>query len=218
MNSNPETIAKISVNVAIVALLAISAITGWRKGFGAVIFSCFRWLICIAGAFFASYPLKDFLIDKTDLQTALMAHVKTTLGSSNSGSSFFSAIPQQVRGVFESYSASSKMASTMADTLMSIIAFLLAFIILIVVTKLFEFALSRKKKDDAIGIINGLLGGAFGLIRGVFVVGLILLALFPVLTFADPEAASPIVNGIRQSEVAALLYDHNPITMLLQMF
>lgn len=211
-------ISKICVNVAIIALLGISAITGWRKGFAAIIFSCFRWLICIVASVFLSYPLKDLIIEKTDLQEALMSHVKTTLTSSITGSSFFSALPQQLRGTFESYNATVKMATSMTDTLLSVIAFLLVFIVLIIVTKLFEMALSHKKKDDPVGVMNGLLGGAMGLLRGVFIVSIIMLALFPLLSFADPRAASPIVNGIRQSEIAALFYDHNPITMLFQMF
>ena len=220
MNSNPETIAKICVNVVLIALVAISAVRGWRKGLAGVIFSCFRWLICIVGAIFAAFPVRDFLAEKTSIDDSIVAHVKSTMGSALTGSSFFSAAPVQLKNVFATYQQSTavKVANTMSDTLMNVIAFLLSFIIFIIITKLFALAINHKKDSGPIGLANAFFGGCFGLLRGAFIVGIVMLALFPLLSFADPRAISPIVNGIRQSEIASLLYDYNPILMVFQMF
>ena len=222
MNSSPEAIAKLCVNTVLIALVAISAVRGWRRGLAAVIFSCFRWIICIGGASFAAFPIKNYLIERTTIDEEIMAHVKSTMTSSITGSSFFMAMPEQLRGVFATYqqNASIKIATTTSETLLKVISFLFAFLVLIIVTKLFALgikALSKKKKGP-VGLFNAFLGGCFGLLRGVFIVSLAMLALFPLLSFADPRAVSPIVNGIRESEIAGLLYDNNPILMLFQMF
>ena len=220
MNSSPETVAKICVNIVLIALVAISAVRGWRKGLAGVIFSCFRWFICIIGSIFAAFPVRDFLIEKSSIDEVIATHVKGTLSSVATGSSFFSAAPSQLKNAFVTYqqSTATKVANSMSDTLMKVIAFLLSFIILIIITKLFALALNHKKKKGPIGLANAFLGGCFGLLRGVFIISIVMLALFPLLSFADPRAISPIVNGIRQSEVAALFYDNNPILIVFQMF
>ncbi len=220
MNSSPELVAKICINIVLIALVAISTIRGWRRGIASVIFSCFRWLICIAGSAFAAFPVMDFLIKKTAIDDSIMTHVKATMSSSLTGSSFFLAVPAQLRSVFDTYQQNTaiKVATSMSETLMKVIAFLISFVILIIVTKLFAIAINHFQKKGPIGLVNSFFGGVFGLLRGVFVVSLVMLALFPLLSFADPRAISPIVNGIRQSEIASLLYDYNPILMVFQMF
>ena len=220
MSGNPENLAKLCIDVVIIALIGISAVMGWRKGLASVVFSCFRWLICIGGAVLASYPVKWFLKEQTGIDEAIMTHVKTTMTSSITGSSFFIAVPEQLKGTFSTYeqTATYKVANTMSETLISVLAFLLSFIVLILITKLFSFALTHRRKRGPIGFFNGFLGACFGVLRGVFIISILMLALFPLLSFADPRAASPIVSGIRQSTLAQLFYDNNPITMLFQMF
>ncbi len=223
MNGSPETIAKVCVNILLIALVAISAIHGWRKGFASVVLSCFRWVICIVGAIFATFPVRDYIVDKTSIDDVILGHVKDTMNSSITGSSFFAAIPEQIRGTFSTYqqSAAVRIATSMSDTMMKVLAFLVSLVALIVLTKLLAILidlLSKKKEKGAIGLFNAFMGGVFGLLRGIFIVSIVMLALFPALSFADPRALSPIVNGIRQSEIAGLFYDNNPLLLLFQMF
>ena len=130
------------------------------------------------------------------------------------------SLPAQLRGMVTEYQqgAALKMTGSLTTTFISIIAFIIIFLGSMIVIKLLIFALSKKDKDDAIGIINGFFGACMGLVRGAFAVCLVMLALFPILTYLDPNAASPIVAGIRESFVAKLLYDHNPISMVFDMF
>ena len=222
MSSNPEIIAKICVNVLLIAIVAISTIHGWKKGFASVILSCLRWFICVVGAFFAAFPVRDYLNKNTSIDDSILSHIKSTLNSSVTGSSFFAALPDQLKGTFSTYqqSASNSLSTSMADTMMMVLAFLLSLIVLVILTKLLQIGVNAlsKDKDNVIGIFNAMMGGLFGLLRGALIVGIIMLALFPLLSFTDPRAISPIVNGIRQSEIASIFYDHNPLLMLFQMF
>lgn len=220
MTNSPENIARICIDVVMAILVLISAIRGWRKGLAAVILSCFRWLICIAVALIGAFPFSKILTENTGIKALVENRISSTLSSPTKGGSFFMALPEQLRGLVTEYqqSAALKMTDNLTSTFISVISFLIIFLASMIVIKLLIFALSKKDKDDAIGIINGFFGACMGLIRGGFVVCLVMLALFPLLTFLDPNATSPIVAGIRESYVANLLYDHNPITMVFDMF
>lgn len=218
MNTSPEFIARICVDVLILALLFISGIAGWRKGIAAVIFSCFRWLICIVVALVGTGPAKALLIEKTSLDETIISNVKSTLTSNVLGSSFISVLPEQVHNSPGIQDIAGKAVSNISDLIMSVIAFLIVFLGIIIITKLISIALESRNKDTPIGFINGFFGFCFGVLRGVFIVGIIMLALLPLIGFIDPRAATPIVSGIRQSQLASLFYDHNPITMIFEMF
>lgn len=220
MGSSPETTARICFDIIIVCIFGLSCVLGWKKGLGAVVFSCFRWLICMGVAIIGAYPVRNFLMDHTGLYKSLHSHMEITMNSPLTGNSFFQALPEQIRNSVSSFSESAvqKIADTAAGTTMLVISFFIILIFLLVITKLILLFLENKDKDSAIGFINGLLGFVFGAVRGIIIVCIIMLALYPILSFIDPEAATPVVSGIRQSQIMGLLYDHNPISLFFDMF
>ena len=220
MGGSPESTARICFDIIIVCVFGLSCVLGWRKGLGAVVFSCFRWLICMGLSVIGAYPVKNFLLEHTGLYDSLHSHMEITMNSPLTGNSFFQALPVQVRNSVSEFSnaAVKKIADTAADTTMLVISFFIILIFLLVITKLILIVLENKDKDDAIGFINGFLGFCFGAVRGVLIVCVIMLALFPILSFIDPEAATPVVSGIRQSMIMGLLYYHNPIGLFFDMF
>lgn len=220
MGGSPEATARICFDIILICIFGLSCILGWRKGLGAVVFSCFRWLFCMGLSVIGAYPVKNYLLEHTELYESLHSHMEITMSSPLTGNSFFQALPIQVRSSISEFSntAVKKIADTAADTTMLVISFFIILIFLLVITKLILIVLENKDKDDAIGFINGFLGFCFGAVRGVLIVCVIMLALFPLLGFIDPEAATPVVSGIRQSVIMGLLYDHNPISLFFDMF
>ena len=215
-----ETTARICFDIIIFCIFGLSCVLGWRKGLAAVIFSTFRWIICMVVAVIGAYPVRDFLIENTKMYTSIHSHLETTMGSPLTGSSFFDALPIQIKNTFSEYTtdAAKRLADVATDTIMLVASFFLILITLLVITKLLLMVLENKDKDDVIGFINGFLGFCFGAVRGALVVCAIMLALFPILSMVDPEAATPVVAGIRQSMLMGLLYDHNPISLFFDMF
>lgn len=220
MGGSPEATARICFDIILICIFGLSCILGWRKGLGAVVFSCFRWLICMGLSVIGAYPVKNFLIEHTGMYDSIHSHMEITMSSPLTGSAFFMALPEQIRNSFTEFSeaAVKRIADTATDTTMLVIAFFIILIFLLVITKLILMVLENKDKDDPIGFINGLLGFCFGAVRGVLILCVIMLALFPLLGFIDPEAATPVVSGIRQSVIMGLLYDHNPISLFFDMF
>lgn len=220
MEVTAASIARISFDIIIVCIFLLSGIMGWRKGLGAVILSTFRWLICIAVSIIGAYPVKTFLINHTGLDESIHSHIETTMTSPLTGNAFFDAIPTQFKSVFRDYTenAAKRVADITSDTIMLVIAFLIILVLLLVITKLLVMVLENKDKDDPIGFINGLLGFLFGAVRAALAICVLMLAFFPLLSVIDPEAVSPVVSGIRESYIASLLYDHNPISLFFEMF
>ena len=217
---SPETIARICVDILIVAIIGLSAVLGWRKGLAAVIFSCFRWLICIVVCFVAAAPFQDFLTDKTGLDDSIYNHVKSTLSTTLSGNYFFAAMPEQIQGTATTYqqNMAEQVAISVSDVLTRIVSFLILFLIVIIITGIIEWLLERKDDDSPIGYVNGFLGLCFGILRGVLIVSILMLGVFALIGFANPAAVTPIVSGIRSSYLAGLFYDSNPLIMLFEMF
>lgn len=220
MGSNPEVFARVCIDIIVVAIIGLSAIMGWRRGLASVVFSCFRWMICVMAAVFGAYPAKEFLAEKTGLQDTISLQIKSSMNSSVTGNALFETLPEQVTNPFVEYqqNVSARIANSIADTIFTAVAFLLVLLVLIFVTKFFAIALSYNRKKGPIGIINSIFGGAFGLLRGVLLISIVMLALFPILGCADPRAVEPVVAGVRESFFGNLFYDHNPLIMLFEMF
>ena len=142
------------------------------------------------------------------------------MASPLTGTSFFEALPVQIKNTFSEFTsdAANRLADIATDTIMLVASFFLILITILVLTKLLLMVLENKDKDDVIGVVNGFFGFVFGAVRGGLIVCAIMLALFPILSMVDPEAATPVVAGIRQSMLMGLLYDHNPISLFFDMF
>ena len=220
MEMSSETMARVCFDVIIVCIFGLSCVLGWKKGLAAVIFSTFRWVICMAVSVIGAYPVRDFLIENTKMYNSIHSHLEATMASPVTGSSFFNALPTQLKNTFSDFTtdAAKRLADISTDTIMLVASFFLILITLLVMTKLLLLVLENKDKDDVIGFINGFFGFVFGAVRGALIVCAIMLALFPILSMIDPEAATPVVAGIRQSMIMGLLYDHNPISLFFEMF
>lgn len=206
------------VNVAICCVILISAVFGWRKGFAASAFSCIRWFLCMGVSIFAAGPCRNLLVERTGIDESISSHITSVFDSADS-SSFFAVIPQQFATNFATLTEETlpKYARIISETLLLIVSFFVILLVLLLLTKLVEKALESKDKDDPIGFINGLFGFVFGALRGVFVISLLIMLLFPLLSFVDPDGSSPLVDNLRNSYIASLLYDNNPISMVLEL-
>ena len=206
-------------DIFILVIILISGVFGWKKGIAAAIFSIFRWVICLVAALFGAAPLQAYIDGRFNLTERFVDRLVTTLTGAVTGRTYYKSIPLQLQKSIESFTQETavKTATSLADTMLHILAFLFIFCVLALITALIGKLLSRKDKDDPIGFFNGLFGFFFGLARGVILVGLVMLLLFPVMGWVAPSTAATVADNIRQSHFAVILYDHNPITMFLRL-
>lgn len=206
-------------DIFLLVIILISGVFGWKKGLAAAIFSIFRWVICLVAALFGAAPLQGYIDAKFNITGRFVDKLVTTLSGAVTGRTYYKSIPLQLQKSIENFTQETavKTATQLADTMMHIMMFLLIFLVLAFITAMIGKLLSRKDKDDPIGFFNGLFGFIFGLFRGVILIGLVMLLLFPVLSWVSPSTAATVAENIRLSHFAVILYDHNPITMFLRL-
>jgi len=206
-------------DIFLLVIILISGVFGWRRGLAAAIFSIFRWVICLGVALIGSAPAQAYLDARFGITERIVDKLVTTLTAAVTGRTYYKSIPLQLQKSIENFTQETalKTATQLADTIMHILVFILIFVVLAAITALIGRLLTRKSKDDPIGFFNGAFGFIFGLFRGVILVGLVMLLLFPVMSWVSPSTAATVADNIRQSHFAVILYDHNPITMFLRL-
>ena len=206
-------------DIFLLVIILISGVFGWRRGLAAAIFSIFRWFICLGVALFGAAPAQAYLDAKFGITERIVDKLVTTLTAAVTGRTYYQSIPAQLQKSIQNFTQETavKTATQLADTMLHIVVFILIFVVLAAITALIGRLLSRKDKDDPIGFFNGVFGFIFGLARGVILVAIVMLLLFPALSWVSPSTAATVAENIRQSHFAVILYDHNPITMFLRL-
>lgn len=210
-------IGSLVVDVIIVFTIMISLALGWSKGFLASVFSFVRWIICIIASLFLANPAKDWLCQHTGLDTSITTRLTNAIASALENNTLFSFVPEHFRlGITEAtQETAARILGPVVDTIILTVSFSIILAILLILTKLLVMVLESKDKDDAIGFFNGLFGSVFGFLRGLLIVSLIMLILFPIFSFFDPDSTSSLLDAINQSLIGSILYNQNPLTIIL---
>ena len=209
----PSTI----VDVAIVFIILLSGAAGWSKGFLASVFSFVRWIACIVASIFLAQPVKDWLCAHTGIDNLVTTHVSDAISSVVKNNSLFAFVPEHFRQSLSDVTAetASRIMAPLISFLLVTVAFAIILALLLLITKLLVLILENKDKDSTIGFFNGLFGSVFGLLRGLLLISILMLVLFPFMSFLDPGSTSPLIMGINQSLLGNILYNHNPLTIIL---
>ncbi|MGI6177200.1 MAG: CvpA family protein [Eubacterium sp.] len=211
------------IDIAILFVIVLSAILGWRKGILATLFSFVRWLICILVAVFGASSLCNFFYAKTDLPESLSIHIENSIAFTVSNTKLQSVLPDAFKNM--AADASIQTAEAIGDKLAKVLMLIFCFFIVLIIAAIITGIILRilehygkHKKSNPIGLMNGILGGVFGLFRGVIIVSVIMLLFIPFVTNIDPDASKPMVSAIRNSYLGGFFYDKNPITTLLEKY
>lgn len=209
--------ASMMVDIAIVFTIMISLALGWSKGFLASVFSFVRWIVCIIASLFLANPAKTWLCLHTGMDESITSHLTEAISSALANNTLFSFVPEHFRmGITDATQATAtRLIGSVVDTLILTVSFIIILVLLLILTKLLVMVLENKDKDDPIGFINGLCGSVFGFLRGLLIVSLVMLILFPILSLFSADSASPLLEAINQSLIGSILYNQNPLTIIL---
>ncbi len=211
------------IDIAILFVIVLSAVLGWRKGIFATLFSFLRWLICIVAAVLLASPLCNLFYAKTKIPDSLSIRIENSIAFAVSSTKLQNVLPKIFSSMAKdaSIQTAEAIGDKLARVLMLIFCFFIVLIIAAIVTKIILKILEhfgKHKKDNPLGFTNGLLGGVFGLFRGIMIVSVIMLLLIPFVTSIDPDAAKSVVSAVRKSYLGGYFYDKNPITLLLEKY
>ena len=234
-----NSVVGITIDVLIVALVAIFALIGLRKGFFKSVLSMISTLVVIIISIIFASPLAK-LINKIYDFTGLLAG-KLCSGIASMGSFYSEAIPEGVSGkdhvnsipsstngflkklmsyVLEPLSAGDVQGSTVADIvsgafasiIVTIVAGILLFILIKIVLSIASRLFENITRNRVFGGLNKLLGFAFGAVKGfiIVVVFAIVLTLLTVVPLVNTKI-SPIIQD--NTKIARPIYNYTDEVM-----
>ena len=226
--------AGIAIDVLIVALIAVFALIGFKKGFFKSVLSMVSTLVVIIVSVLCASPVAK-LINKIYDFTGLIAG-KLCKGIASMGAFYSQTIPEGVSGqdlvnnipsstngflkklmshVLKPLSAGDVEGATVADIvsgafasiIMTIIAGILLFILIKIIIALASRLFDNITRNRVFGVTNKLFGLAFGAAKGFIIVIIfaIVMTLLTVIPFVNNKV-SPILQD--HSKIARPIYNY----------
>lgn len=203
-------------DIAVITVLLASALIGWHRGILLTLYGFVRLFLCLVIALFSAKPVTAWIAASSQVDESLTSHIKTIIFSGDQNSVFLSWVPVYLKKMLPDKpdAGAALMAKSLADILLLVFVFLALLLILFFLSGIAAKMLENNGSGP-ISTVNGILGFAFGLLRGVIIVGVLLLILFPAFSLADPAWGTAILEGIRGSFLASAFYSYNPIIRFL---
>lgn len=222
------------LEIIVLAIIAVSALAGYYRGFLRVMYSIVSWIIILVFVAFATPHLTDFLENNTRLKTNIqircvdylenMAEEKILQGVEDYNTSAETPIPDSIMediagsaaSVFGGILADGGIYKEMADKIAHFIIEGIAFFITMIIVGIFTFAISRMLNlASRIPVIKGpnkLLGAVAGGLKGLVLVWL----LFYVISLcAAGGFGEEILQYVEKSPFLSFLYEKNILFLIL---
>lgn len=205
------------LDICLGIILLLSVILGYRKGFTEAFLHTIGWILAIVLGFVWTPAVAAFLRGNTGLEESLQAILNERLAAGGGQEGLLSGIPEILSDYFSD--AMSVIQSNTVDNLTDIIITILALLCIIILIKLIFFLItllfSKRKRSGIIAFSDGMLGLAFGAVKGLLLICILLAFFLPVANFLQSEA---LLDQLYSSTYAIRIYNNNPIFLLTQIF
>ncbi len=205
------------LDICLGIILLLSVILGYRKGFTEAFLHTIGWILAIVLGFVWTPAVAAFLRGNTGLEESLQAILNERLAAGGGQEGLLSGIPEILSDYFSD--AMSVIQSNTVDNLTDIIITILALLCIIILIKLIFFLItllfSKRKRSGIIAFSDGMLGLAFGAVKGLLLICILLAFFLPVANFLQSEA---LLGQLYSSTYAIRIYNNNPIFLLTQIF
>ena len=205
------------MDIAIAAIILLSAVFGFISGFVKTFLHTVGWILSIVLGFIWYPQLKTFLIDHTNYYESMRDTVGGRLDAA-AGSAItdtFENIPEILERAF--IAASETLTTSLADTITNLFFSIVSLIAIVALIKLLFWILiqlfSKTKNDGFTGFVDGVMGFAFGFVKGLLLVLILMALMVPISNFADTTF---FTDAIAQSQAGKILYNANPILLFVR--
>ena len=208
-----------AIDITICIIVFISAVCYAHIGFTRTVISTVQWVLCIVCGLFFADDIRD-LIYKTGIGKGMENSIASALSEKAEEAGIFQSIPaffRNLAGNAADYSAK-QTAISITSIILTVFAFLAIIfgikIVLFVITHL----LSKKYHDGPVAFIDSAGGLILGVALGVLYVFIALAVLVLVLHFLPDSTSDQVLKYLDSSYFSGILYDNNPLLMLLDLF
>lgn len=183
------------LDILIIAIVLLCSFLGFKKGFAYTFIHTAGWIMAVMLAFILTDKFKAILENTSFAQQHIPEYPSSDM------------IPEILRGTFMGFTH---------EIVLSIVTFLILFIIIKLILSLLLFIYTRSIGGGFTGFIDGTLGLALGMLKGIIFVYIILLICVPIAETLMPDMVSTIDGILQSSQLAEDLYNNNPFILLLE--
>lgn len=208
---------RLVIDIILFSILVVIMAISYRNGFISTFLHLVGWIISISCGFFFSPRVKEYLISKDYFYTSINDKLLDKMPQGSTQGSFESGGIPNLVGNFAN-NVTNTVSANIASSLTELIMVIISFLIVVILVKLFLYFItiifSKKNRKGPTGLIDGLLGLAFGFFKGMIVLYIILAIMIPVINLASPENTFAILTSLDSSVLAKDLYNNNPLLLL----
>ncbi len=206
------------LDFAAAIILIICIIRGEKRGVIETFASAFGWIFSLFFTMAYSPVLAQYLTENTPLKgivsdftmTQVRSMVKEAAGTT--GSAAASDLPAIIADALAN-AASGRLeeiarpvADSLADTFISVLAFVLMMFVVKLILRFFEKLIKKLHKAKTVGTVDGILGMAFGVIKGAAIVYFLMAVL---ILAASLTAYEPLIEVLQTSVAVDTFNSHN---------
>ena len=196
-------------------ILLVSCILGFRKGFAVTFFHTLSWVVSVILAFLWTPKVNDFLRTETELYDNVLNRLtdKLRLEPATTADSVFAQFPELIRDAIATAAntVTDSLAGGLADALFSLLSFLLVILLVKLVFLLLSSIFSHKDRGGFLGWLDHMAGLAFGTIKGMILICVLVAALVP----ANNLLGGHWINDqLEESVVTQYIYESNPLFVI----
>ena len=237
-------VLSIILDVAVVILLVKVVISSGKKGFARSILDVIGYVVAIFAAYYLSMLLSNVLYSiffKTSVETAIQNNLPIIKSAASvteavqsvleSISGFFAGLISlfgvNAASVIESVPEANMLtAATSAEeianmtvkpvfvSIVTVLLFLIVFAICLRILKKISFSINEFLASSFVGPVNMVLGGAFGLAKGVLITIILTTIVGLFMEVSDSSFAQAIGNAVSDTYVLRFLFNLNPFVNL----
>lgn len=185
------------IDILIAAVILLSMISGYRRGFLGTFLRTFGWLISAAGAWLAMPYISVFLAEHTGIYDAVRDRAAAIL-TPDKENFFLNLFNTGTDSLIDE--ASDYIAQLSFSVLVFTAALFIIRIIISVVSHAFD-----NDGDSVIGFINAAAGMFIGFLRGVLISLILTALLFPALSLLNEDRADILSEQIDNSKSVSVI-------------
>ncbi len=205
------------MDIAIAAVILLSAICGFRSGFVKTFLHTIGWIASIILGFIWYPQLNSFLQEHTNYYNSMRSNVSHRLSDAagNAVADNFSSIPDILQRTVAT--ATRTLSDSLADSITHLFFSIVSLVIVVAAIKfvfwIFIQLFSKTKNEGFTGFVDSALGLGFGALKGILLILVLMALLVPISNFADTTF---FTDSIASSTVASLLYNANPLLLFIR--
>jgi uncharacterized membrane protein required for colicin V production len=206
----------ILVDLVVVAILILNIIIGYKKGLVNAIFSICAFLIAIAATFILYKPVSNIIINNTEIEQKIKEVIinnnTNEENTQNKEDSEKTIIQQYIDNAIKDVAENAKqettelVANTIASKGVQILTWIILFVGIRIVLMVLKFLIEGIAELPIIKQFNQVGGLAYGILKGLVIIYLLLTIMFLVISINGNGA---IAEAINNSHITKFLYDNN---------